>query len=68
MHSKNLENTTTLPGNHGQFGESAATEAHLPLRATHRVTVKPVVPRKPMASRVTTNNPVAEDESEAHPS
>ena len=34
-----------LPGNHGQFGEGAATEAYKPLRATQKISVKPVVPR-----------------------
>ena len=34
-----------LPGNHGQFGENVATEDYRRLRATQRVTVKPVVPR-----------------------
>ena len=34
-----------LPGNHGQFGDGAATEAYRPLRATQKVKVKPVVPR-----------------------
>ena len=34
-----------LPGNHGQFGEGAATENYRPLRATQKVKVKPVVPR-----------------------
>lgn len=38
---------TKLPGNHGQFGETAATEAYRPLRATQRVTVRPIVPRCP---------------------
>ena len=38
---------TKLPGNHGQFGEGAATEAYRPLRATQKVTVRPVVPRCP---------------------
>ncbi len=36
---------TKLPGNHGQFGDAAATEAYRPLRATQKVRVKPVVPR-----------------------
>ncbi len=36
-----------LPGNHGQFGESAATEAYRPLRATQKVRVRPIVPRCP---------------------
>ncbi len=34
-----------LPGNHGQFGAEVATEDYARLRATQRVTVKPVVPR-----------------------
>ena len=38
---------TKLPGNHGQFGDGAATEAYRPLRATQKVKVKPVVPRGP---------------------
>ena len=36
-----------LPGNHGQFGEGAATEAYRPLRATQKVAVRPVIPRCP---------------------
>ncbi len=36
---------TKLPGNHGQFGDGAATEAYRPLRATQKVRVKPIVPR-----------------------
>lgn len=38
---------TKLPGNHGQFGDGAATESYRPLRATQKVTVRPVVPRCP---------------------
>ena len=40
-----------LPGNHGQFGAEVATEAFTPMRATQRVTVRPVVPRRPSAIR-----------------
>ncbi len=57
----------TLPGNQGQFGESAATEAHQSLRATHRGTVKPVVPRTPAGTSTSDPNESAEDESEGHP-
>ena len=43
---------TKLPGNHGQFGEGAATEAYRPLRATQKVAVRPVVPRCPEGTTV----------------
>ena len=43
---------TKLPGNHGQFGEGAATEAYRPLRATQKVPVRPVVPRCPEGTTV----------------
>ena len=56
----------TLPGNQGQFGESTATEAHQSLRATHRGTVKPVVPRSPATPSAAPNTGL-EDEPEAHP-
>ena len=35
-----------LPGNHAQFGNEVATEAFAPMRATQRVVVKPVIPRR----------------------
>ncbi len=38
---------TKLPGNHGQFGEGAATKAYRQLRATQKMKVRPVVPRCP---------------------
>ena len=46
MRTKTRDIKPVLPGNHGQFGESVATEAFVPLRATQRVPVRPVVPRQ----------------------
>ena len=40
-----------LPGNHGQFGDGAATESYRPLRATQKVKVSPVGPRCPEGTR-----------------
>ncbi len=46
MHSAD-RGKAKLPGNHGQFGDGAATEAYRPLRATQKVTVRPVALRCP---------------------
>lgn len=46
MQAAHHDTKPELPGNHGQFGESVTTEAYKPLRATQRVPVRPVVPRR----------------------
>ncbi len=43
---KILDVKLVLPNNQGQFGESVATQAFVPLRATQRVQVRPVVLRR----------------------
>ena len=46
MPSSTEHEKPNLPNNHGQFGDEIVTEAFTLMRATQRVTVKPVVPRR----------------------
>ncbi len=56
MHSAD-RGKTKLPGNHGQFGDGAATESCRQLRATQRVKVRPIVPRCPEGMTPTSGTP-----------
>ena len=46
MMSRGKHQQPELSGSHGQFGDETVINVFIPMRATQRVMVKPVVPRR----------------------